>query len=320
MGQAYVATQVAVDSGDEHQMKISLISRDNGAGLSTDMALLEDIFVSAGHEVIRVDWTARSMDQCDVGIFLELLQPKLLKHMTYAIGIFNMEWFMIQWRRYLNNMNQLWAKGQEAHDVFNQLGLGKKSHLTGFASRDFYRPGVVRKDQCLHLKGHSDLKNTPAVLEAWRRNPDLPHLVVVSNNDVPDMPSNASLLRHVPTDKLIHLMNESYVHLCTSRSEGWGHYITEGLSTGAMVITTNASPMKEHMSSEWGMLVEPSAKHRRGMVHEYDVDPDSIAESVFRAMSLTQADRNRRSALARGHVAWRNQQFKNIALKLLGEL
>lgn len=301
-------------------MKINLISRDNGAGLSTDMDLLEGIFTEAGHKVEKIDWASHKMDHCDVGIFLELLNPKLLRYMDNAIGVFNMEWFMSQWARFMNNMTQLWAKSDEAYDIFIRSGFRKTSYKTGFVSRDMYIPGVEKQERCLHLKGHSDLKNTQAVLEAWRRHPSLPPLTIISNNPIDRIPNGVTVLSHVPTDELARLMNESYIHLCPSRTEGWGHYITEGLSTGAMVVATNASPMNEHVSSKWGMLVEPRGKIPRGLVHEWDVHPDAIAEAIFAAMRLSQEERELRSALARDHVAYRNRQFKEYALHLLGEL
>lgn len=320
MGEAHVAAQTRIDSKDGPSVKIHFISRDNGAGLTTDMNLLEEVLVAEGHDVLRVDWTSRSMPHCDVGIFLELLQPRLLPMMSHAVGIFNLEWFMTQWRRYINNMTQVWAKSEESLEVYKALGLNKKATLTGFLSRDLYDPSHERSDKCLHLKGHSDLKNTPAVLEAWRRHPGLPELTIVSNNVVEDLPDNVRLLRHVPREQLVQLMNESYIHICPSRAEGWGHYITEGLSTGAMVITTNASPMNEQVYPEWGMLLEPTARHGRGMVHEYDVDPDAIAEAVFASVALNEQERQRRSLLARQHIANRNEMFRKTMVQLLGEL
>lgn len=301
-------------------MKIHLITRDNGAGLSTDMALLEEIFREAGHEVSRIDWTSHKMDHCDVGIFLELLQPKLLKYMDNAIGVFNMEWFMAPWARFMSNMTQMWAKSDEAYDIFIRSGFSKTAYKTGFASRDLHIPGVEKQDRCLHLKGHSDLKNTTAILEAWRRHPGLPPLTIVSNNPIERVPDGVAVLSHVPTDELAMLMNQSYVHLCPSRTEGWGHYITEGMSTGAIVVATNASPMNEHVSPERGILVEPRAKIARGLVHEYDVHPDAIAEAVFAAMRMSHGEREMMSALARQHITSLNQEFKECALQLLGDL
>ncbi|MEU2835374.1 glycosyltransferase [Streptomyces lavendulae] len=95
---------------------------------------------------------------------------------------------------------------------------------------------------CLHLRGHSILKNTPAVLEAWRRNSDLPLLTVISQIDFPHPPPGVTVLGRLPFEELKQHINRHQIHVCPSRAEGWGHYITEGLSVGAAVITTDAPP------------------------------------------------------------------------------
>lgn len=301
-------------------MRIHLISRDNGAGLSTDMSLLHAMLEDAGHEVYRMDWMVRGMERCDVGIFLELLQPRLLPAMRHAIGVFNPEWFMTAWHRYLNNMTQIWAKGVEAYDAFGALGHEHRTYLTGFLSQDLWDPTHARQDKCLHLKGHSDLKNTDSVLQAWRENPDLPELIIVSNNPVENLPRNVTLMSRVTNEQRNRLMNECYVHLCPSRAEGWAHYITEGVSTGAAVIATDASPMNEQVRPEFGFLIQPADSHARGMVREYDVKPDDIANAVRSAIAMDKNERAKRSALARRHILGRNEEFKNNALRLLGEL
>ena len=297
-------------------MKISLISRDNGAGLSTDMKLLDAMFTEAGHDVHRVDWRDKSMPRCDVGIFLELMNPALLRYMDKSVGIFNMEWFVIGWRRYLNNFDQLWAKSHEALDIFNQLGHKKRSTFTGFLTRDVQDISVPRKMEAFHLKGHSDLKGTEDVLQAWSLNPDLPPLTIVSNNPV-EIPDNVRLLRCIPDDELFNLMNENIIHVCPSRAEGWAHYITEGLSAGGIVITTNASPMNEQVRPEWGVLLDPSRTQRRGMASEHLVSHNAIAESVRMVAGMSQHEVATRSRLGRGHVIRRNAEFREIVLDLL---
>lgn len=301
-------------------MKINLISRDNGAGLSTDMSLLGAMLAGEGHEVLRVEWTDASMPQCDVGIFLELFNARLLKFMDHGIGIFNPEWFMPSWARFVNNLDQVWAKGVESYNMFAGLGFEDKTHLTGFMSRDLMDSTVERKLKCLHLKGHSELKNTGAVLEAWRLHGDLPELVIISNNPVENLPRNTSQIQHASEPELKHLLNECAIHLCPSKAEGWGHYITEGLSTGAMVITTDASPMNEQVQSEWGILIKPYGRRPRGLVLEHEIHPDSIAESVRIAMGLAPEERDKRANLARQHIQNRNEAFRQNALRLLGEL
>lgn len=301
-------------------MKINLISRDNGAGLSTDMALLGDMLTKEGHEVLRVDWLSESMPRCDVGIFLELFSAKLLPFMDHGIGIFNPEWFMPSWARFVNNLDQVWAKGVEGYNMFAGIGFEHKTHLTGFLSRDMMDSSVERKIKCLHLKGHSELKNTSAVLEAWRLHGDMPELVIISNNPIENLPRNTSQVQHASEEELKHLLNECAIHVCPSKSEGWAHYITEGLSVGATVITTDASPMNEQVRPDWGILIKPYGRRPRGLVLEHDIHPDAIAESVRTAMGLAPEERDKRSSLARQHIQNRNEAFRQSAIRLLGEL
>jgi hypothetical protein len=300
---------------------VALVSRENGAGLSTDMSLLEELFSNAGHQVTRVDWQERAIAPCDVAVFLELLQPRLFQYARATVGVFNMEWFMRPWERHLRNMTQLWAKSSDAMTAYGRIGVRRRARLTGFASRDVFDPGVIRRNRVMHLKGHSDLKNTNAVLEAWRRHgTGLPELVVVANEPVGSLPPNVTQLSRVPDAELFRLMNECQIHLCPSGAEGWGHYITEGLSAGAAVITTDAPPMNEHVRSDFGFLLKPTTVNRRGRVFEYGVDPNEIARAVAAAVALSPEERARQSSNARSHVLQRNADFAALALKLIGEL
>lgn len=297
---------------------INLVSRDNGVGLTTDMDLLQAMFEEAGYDVERVSWQARRMRRCDVAVFLELFSPVLVRHARRTIGIFNLEWFLPRWRAYLPRITQLWAKSADAHEAF--LNLRLRSHLTGFLARDLYDPSVTRTPTCLHLKGHSDLKNTPAILEAWARNPDLPPLTIITQTPIPHPPPGVTVLPRLEYPDLVRQMNTHQIHLCPSRAEGWGHYITEGLSTGAAVVTTDAPPMNEHITPGGGWLLPSVASHPRQWVYEHDVDPKHIADAVRQAVALTPEQRAEVSHRARTNVANRNAQFRHIALTLLERL
>jgi hypothetical protein len=297
---------------------VNLISRDNGIGLSTDMDLLGGMLTGAGYDVQRVPWQRTEMRPCDVAIFLELFNPRLVRYARHTVGIFNLEWFDARWRSYLPQFTQLWAKSSDALATYGRLRL--RAHLTGFLSRDLYDPRVQRTPTCLHLKGHSGLKNTPAVLEAWAKNPDLPPLTVIAQQPIPHPPAGVTVLGHLPFPEIVTQLNRHQVHVCPSRAEGWGHYITEGLSAGAAVITTDAAPMNEHVHSDWGWLLPSTAQRPRSLATEHDVSPDDIATAVREAAGMTPGERAAVSDRARASVAYRNEQFRGTALNLLGRM
>lgn len=297
-------------------MRVTLVSRDNGVGLTHDMGLLEGILRPAGHQVNRIDWSRPTMPVCDVVIFLELFNPNLARYARRGmVGIFNLEWFLPGWRPYLPRFKQLWAKSREAEAAYQRLGL-RNHRYTGFLTRDLYDSAVPRELRVFHLAGHSKLKNTEAVIQAWAHRPDLPPLTIVSNHHY-DVPVGVTLLPRQTDERVRELMNSHQIHLCPSRAEGWGHYITEGLSTGAVVLTTDASPMNEHVHSNGRALIPPAASLPRGRVAEHSVTPGAIATSVEWAASLSDVERDLIGQRARAHTASRNSTFTDTALNLL---
>ena len=299
-------------------MKVHLVSRDNGVGLSADMDLLEGVLAERGHSVTRVEWSKRVMPRCDVAIFLELWNPTLARYARRTVGIFNLEWFQDSWKRHLWTISQLWAKSREAHTIYQGFGL-KNSTYTGFASRDYLDAAVEREPRVLHLRGKSDFKGTRHVLDAWRKYPDLPPLTIVSATQFP-VPRNVRLVGRLTPEQLRRELNRHSIHVCPSTSEGWGHYITEGLSVGAAVVTTNASPMNEHVAPEWGALVEPVRTTGRGMVRESHVDARTLAKAVRAVAHWSDEDRAKAREMARAHFENRNRAFAEIALDRLEQL
>jgi glycosyltransferase involved in cell wall biosynthesis len=297
-------------------VKINLVSRDNGVGLSQDMALLESVFRPAGHDVQRVAWDARSMRPADLAIWLELFNPSLARYSPRHIGIFNLEWFPTRWRNHLPRFKQLWAKSLECYEVMRRWGL-RNVHHTGFLGRDLHDPAVPRERSVLHLAGHSPMKNTDAVIAAWRAHPDLPPLTIVSARER-DVPAHVTLhVGRLADSELAHLMNACAIHLCPSAAEGWGHYITEALSVGALTITTDASPMNEQVRPEHGLLITPSATGRHHYAAQHHISPDAVADAVRRAAALPDAELARMGTAAREHLLARNERFRITALDLI---
>lgn len=298
---------------------VALVSSDNGAGLTCDMRLLDGMLTDVGYDVSWVDWRSVTMPHHDIAIFLELWNHRLVRFATHTIGIFNIEWFQRQWTIGLHACTQLWAKSGEAQYLFaHQLGL-RKSVYTGFMSRDMYFPDIPRELAAVHLRGKSSLKGTHAVLEAWATNPDLPPLTVISNDHL-NVPAGVRLLNRLNEDQLLRELNRAQIHVCPSETEGWGHYIVEGMSVGAVVVTTDATPMSEHITPDAGVLVSPVARCQHGLATAWCVDASGVANAVRIVARMTPEERVNVGARARARFHARNNSFRTKALQLLAEL
>ena len=160
---------------------ITLASKDNGVGLTSDMSLLEKFFVGEGHTVRRVDWESPWMEPCDLIVFLELFGPQLLPYARRSVFVPNLEWMIPTWIPDLRGVSQMWAKSIAAYKVLR--GLRLPTEYTGFLTRDRYDRSVERTDSCVHLKGRSSAKNTDSVVEAWQRfGRFLPPLTIIAND------------------------------------------------------------------------------------------------------------------------------------------
>lgn len=300
-------------------LDIALISTDNGVGLSTDMDLLTGIFQAAGHRVERVYWEETKMRQVDLAIFLELFNPKLIQFAKKSVGIFNMEWFGSHWLPYLGNLDQLWAKSEEAHTLFK--GMRLPVVYTGFTSKDNFDPEVERTDSVLHIRGKSTAKNTEEVISAWQHNPDLPPLTIITATAL-GAPSYINVLGRQTPEQMRWHMNRHRIHVCPSLVEGWGHYITEGALCEALVITTDGSPMNEHITPDCGILIDtlPPQLHGGTLVNEYKIAPIVLAEAVEWAAGLDRKEADEMGRAARQRVLDRSDKFIATVLEQLDVL
>lgn len=296
-------------------LRIALISRDNGVGLSLDVDLLRELFTSVGHEVAFYDWRAKSMPRADVAFHLELVSRNLAQNAARNVAIPNLEWYPTEWLKYFPAFDQIWAKSRYTYDFCRARGA-KEVHLTGFLGRDRLDETVPRRATCIHVRGKSSMKGTDKVVAAWQENPDLPPLTIVSRDPVV-APDFVTVVDSPDEAELTRLMNEAQIHLCPSIAEGWGHYITEAMSVGATVITTDASPMNEHIRPEWGYLLGVRSTARHHQAEQTFTTASFVTQAVRRAQALTPSQRRTVGTRARRHFLARNDTFRDLALKLV---
>jgi glycosyltransferase involved in cell wall biosynthesis len=176
----------------------------------------------------------------------------------------------------------------------------------GFTSPDRRVQGAQPDyDRFLHLAGGSALKGTEALLALWARHPEWPTLTLLFHRkgDIPSsVPTNVQLIdRYLDDAELRALQNRCGVHLCPSRSEGWGHYIGEALSCGAVTLTTDGPPMNELVRPDRGVLVPWSRSEPRKLGTDFFVDASALEAAIEELLVMSSADKAR---MGRAGRAW----------------
>ncbi len=239
----------------------------------------------------------------DVTVMLEHVWPEEMHRARRLVIVPNPEFFDRHDRALLGAFDAVWAKTPNTAALFKAIGANPV--LTGFDSADRYLAEGPRAPTFLHVAGKSRMKGTERLLEVWRRHPEWPLLTVVQSlpRKAPAIEAaNVRLLTHFLDDReLKALQNQHGIHLCTSETEGWGHYIAEAASTGALVLATDAPPMNELVTPERALLVRAEARGRQHLATLYVSPPDALEATIEHAIALAPAVRAGLGAAAR---AW----------------
>ncbi|HET6545651.1 MAG TPA: glycosyltransferase [Rhodanobacteraceae bacterium] len=302
--------------------EIHLITRDNGAGLSEDLRLLAATLVELGHAVRFTEarrsasitrlrlrtllaWRGRRegarRGRFEINLMIERVRPKLFPLAWRNVLIPNPEWFAEDALGTLSAFDRVWVKTAHAARIFSALGC--RTEWIGFSSRDRLDRGIARRPWFLHLAGRSRNKGTRALLSLWARNPGWPRLTVVwRRKDAGVLPQCGNIVYYrdyLPDDLLKQLQNAHRFHLCPSETEGFGHYLVEAASVGAVIITLDAPPMNELVTGERGLLVPAMADGRQGLATLYRCQDGDLAAAVEHAVALTDSGRQALGVRAR---------------------
>lgn len=272
-------------------MKILIVAKDNGYGLSVHSSLLKKALETGGHYVTCVDPRKRNLfhrffgkEIADLTIHVERVGMSWLNAAPFHALLPQQERYPRRLISQLKRIDLIFAQTRHAEAIFSNLG--RPTFFTGFLSRDRFLPEVTKNwSRFLHLAGGSTLKGTEDILELWANHPEWPELVLVQKkeNAPRSVPTNVTLFtEHLSDGALQRLQNECGIHLCPSRSEGWGHHLHEGMSCGAVVVTTDAPPMNEFVTAESGVLVPYSRQEARHLGINYYVDKNVMEREISR--------------------------------------
>lgn len=158
----------------------------------------------------------------------------------------------------------------------------------GFSSRDCRSP-LIENDYrlCFHVAGGSPFKGTQAILKAWSGKDYLSNLTILIHHSLlhTTQPNVQWIMERISLSELRLLQNSCGIHLCPSETEGFGHYLMEAMSTGAVVITTDGPPMNEFIVDKRCLVPYKHTAPCR-LATRYLVDPEQLAKRVEELMAL----------------------------------
>lgn len=326
--------------------RIHLLSRDNGAGLSRDLAILARVLADGGFDVaitavghgrlgnrlrhLRLrtrlawaGWRGGAAQGCfDANIMVERIWPEYVPLARRTALIPNPEWFKPEFRAQAGMIDRLFVKTQHAVPLFEALRCDVR--FVGFTSADRRLTGVARERSFLHLAGRSGNKGTQPLIDLWRRHPDWPTLTIVqrAKRRVPTSPAaNLEFVtRFLSDDELRLLQNRKQLQLCPSETEGFGHHLVEGMSVGAVILATDAPPMNEMIADDRGVRVSYARTGTQQLATTYFVDADTLEPGVERMLALDENERRRLGENARAWWEQNDRAFRARLVDAVGDL
>ena len=295
-------------------MRVRLIGKANGVGLSRDFDLLEAALRACGCEVqqqpcdkperrrrrslltrmvsrVRLLSVADKNLKADLNVMLEHVWPQFLHEARYNVMVPNPEWFDRRDAALLPRMDRIWTKTDFSDRIF--VARGCHTVRIGFDSEDRFQADITRLPQFLHLAGRSELKGTPRLLALWLRHPEWPLLTLVQDASVDKSPLHRLAdnivyeNQYLDDAALRRLQNSHRYHLCLSEAEGWGHYIAEAMSVGAVTFTSDAAPMNELVTSGRGVLITATQGGQHNLARLALFDDRALEEAITRLRTLT---------------------------------
>lgn len=302
-------------------LTINVFSANNGVGLEAHRKLIRKELESLGHIVKDREYheSPTGLDfvrKADINIFIEAISSQWFKCAKLNWHIPNPECY-VQDLALLDKIDLFLCCTHESERIFREMG--KTAYFSGFTSFDCYH-GEIEKNfrHYLHTQGKSNMKGTQAIADAWKYNSLLPQLTVISHyGNSPFFQENLKWIpNRVPEDRLRHLQNHCGIHLCPSETEGFGHYIMEAMSAGAVVVTTDAPPMNEFITDK-RCLVPYQKEEKWFLATRYFIAPEDLENTIANLSGLPESELREIGENNRRMYLQKTEEFQANLKKLL---
>ena len=191
----------------------------------------------------------------------------------------------------LAHYDMILCKTREAERIFKPLN----AHVVylGFTCKDRMNESIPKNfKSLLHLAGASIQKGTDTLTKTWIDNPQFPSLFLIrhAGKTNSQSTSNLNLIYEYLTDSALNtFQNSCGLHICPSETEGFGYYIMEALSCGAVVVTTDEPPMNEFVLDNRCLV----GYHRTApwcWATNYYIDPQKLEHVITTLLSLPEQE------------------------------
>ena len=294
-------------------MLISIVSNKESRGLHLDSLLLKEFLEQLGHTVHLWQYDEPQSESVDLVLFCEVTVRQLVHLSKYPPWLLvNCEFFRDSDLPVVrSSFGKILCKTHEAHRICTEL-CGDMAVYVGFIAQDRYLPDVPREPRFLHVAGHSQVKGTHAVVDAWRwshngKKLTAPLTVVCDFLKQGDMPEHVTVLDGISDAELADLQNRCMFHLQPSMTEGFGHVLRESLSVYAFILTTSAPPMNE-IRNALHIGATPSRTFNQSQF--YDVSALDIHRMVAATMHPPLANPESRPIAVRREFEDGNEAFR----------
>ncbi len=271
---------------------VAILSKANRSGLSLDIKIIKQYlskFVKCD-VVIKKFATKKSYTS---KILLEHLNPEMLKvksEVTYWIP--NVE-LLLEWdMELMKQVDCILCKTKQCYEFFKDKH--PNAIYTKFTSQCNFSKSVKNNNIYLHLGGTSYMKGSDLLLQYWidnegfiKLNPKIKLIMTFKHNNLHIYNKAIDIWKKLKTTKRKTLCGrkincEQYMNIYhverlndedfayfkqkagtfiqPSVAEGYGHSLNEGRCNGSNVITTNAEPMNELITSNKSMLINVNKK------------------------------------------------------------
>jgi len=301
--------------------KINIICLNNLVGLARDRSILEKELSDLGHQVQYVNKNEENnIPSADINIFIEHLHhERFFPYAQQNYFIPNPEWYK-ESSDLLARCDLILCRTNDSLRIFSEMH--PNIYFLNFSSLDRYQENVTKDYfKPLHSIGRSRLKGTDAVIEVWERRLDFTKLTFLQGKRMyqPNSKNIRMSSKLISDNKFIQIQNQHGLHICPSQSEGFGHYILEAMSTGAVVITTDGDPMREHIQDK-RFLVRSIHEEDRNLGKKYEIDPIHLEEVVEYTLSLSREELEEIGRQNREFFLKKRDHFRKRLRDLFGEV